>query len=83
MIYEMILRNSRYELPFELPEPKGDDPTAKLAYIIEVIYQKIAKVTSYAVPSSLGGRGKMGMGKRQGEGKRKEQRVNREKEGEA
>lgn len=76
MIYEMILRNSKYELPFELPEPKGDDPTAKLAYIIEVIYQKIAKVTSYAVPSSLGGRAKQGSWKRQVEGKRREQRVN-------
>lgn len=82
MIYEMILRNSKYELPFELPEPKSDDPTAKLAYIIEVIYQKIAKATSYAVSSSSAGKGKLGAGKRQVESKRREPRVNRANEGE-
>lgn len=46
----MILRNSKYQLPFELPEPKSDDQNTKLVYIIEKIYQKIANKNNYGVP---------------------------------
>ncbi len=45
----MILRNSRYQLPFLLPEPKTDDQNSKLAYIIERIYHKIAVKNNYSV----------------------------------
>ena len=48
----MIVRNSKYQLPFELPEPKGDNKDAKLVYIIEKIYQKISKKNNYAVPKN-------------------------------
>ena len=45
----MILQNSKFELPFELPEPKTDDQNAKLVYIVEKIYQKISKINMYGL----------------------------------
>jgi len=30
----MIVRNSKYQLPFELPEPKIDDANTKLVYMV-------------------------------------------------
>lgn len=46
----MILRNSKYQLPFDIPEPKIDDKNTKLIYIIEKIYQKISGKNNYGVP---------------------------------
>ena len=46
----MILRNSKYQLPFDLPEPKMDDNNTKLIYIIEKIYHKISSKNNYGVP---------------------------------
>lgn len=46
----MILRNSKYQLPFDIPEPKIDDQNTKLIYIIEKIYQKISNKNNYGVP---------------------------------
>ncbi len=48
----MIVRNSKYHLPFELPLPKNNDTNAKLVYIIEKIYQKISKKNNYTVPKT-------------------------------
>lgn len=48
----MILRNSKYQLPFDLPEPKIDDQNTKLVYIIEKIYQKISNKNNYGVPKA-------------------------------
>ena len=30
----MIVRNNKYEVPFELPEPKTNELTPKFAYIV-------------------------------------------------
>lgn len=46
----MILRNSKYQLPFDIPEPKIGDQNTKLIYIIEKIYQKISNKNNYGVP---------------------------------
>lgn len=46
----MIIKNSKFNLPFNLPEPKHDDSDAKIIYIIERIYQKISKKNNYTIP---------------------------------
>ena len=48
-IYEMVLKSSKFALPFILPEPKKDDVNAKVLYILERIYQKISKKNNYGV----------------------------------
>ncbi len=45
----MIVRNSHYQTPIPLPEPKIDDKNSKPAYIIEIIYHKIAVKNNYSV----------------------------------
>lgn len=45
----MIVQNRKFELPFELPEPKTDDSNAKIVYIVEKIYQKISKINMYGL----------------------------------
>ena len=45
----MILKNSKFSLPFMLPEPNKDNYNAKVFYILERIYQKISKKNNYAV----------------------------------
>ncbi len=45
----MIVRNSRYQTPIPLPEPRIDDKNSKLAYIVEIIYHKIAVKNNYSV----------------------------------
>jgi hypothetical protein len=45
----MVLKSSKFALPFILPEPKKDDVNAKVLYILERIYQKISKKNNYGV----------------------------------
>lgn len=70
----MILRNSKYQLPFELPEPRFGDQNTKLIYIMEKIYEKISAKNNYGVPK-FSSKGYMGSMSRNGKRNKKTSQI--------